>query len=76
MIKIKEIHERLVKNPDEYRDIRYLVSKRLFAVSASLYFLVTLFTVGGFYFRFLSLNTLSMLSYHLYSLVVIATVFF
>lgn len=76
MIKIKEIHAQLIKNPDEYRDIKYLVSKRIFAIVVSLYLLATLFTVGGFYFWFFSIHTLSMISYHLYSLVIIATIFF
>lgn len=76
MEKIKEILTRLRHNEQEYNTIRFSVAKRLFTLIASLYLLARLFTVGGFYFGGLTLTDLSLLTYHLYSLLVIATMFF
>lgn len=76
MSKIKEIQLRLQKNPIEYTSLRFLVAKQLFALSFTLYFLSYLFTVGGFYFWPFTLDTLAVIRYHLYSLLVVATVFF
>lgn len=77
MSKIKEIHSRLQKNPAEYNALRFLVAKQVFSLAFFLYFLSYLFTVGGFYFEpFFSLDNLAASRYHLYSLLIIATVFF
>lgn len=76
MSKIKEIQDRLLKNPEEYSSIRFLVSKQIFVINAALYFLVYLFTVGGFYFGPFTIDSLAIICYHLYSLVVISVAFF
>lgn len=76
MPKIKEIHDRIKKNPSEYTDIRFLVAQRIFITVAALYFLSFLFTVGGYYFPWFKLEALSMMTFHLYSFLVIATVWF
>lgn len=76
MPKIKEIHDRLIKNPSEYTNIRFLVAKRVFITIATLYFLSFLFTVWGYYFWFITIDTLSLITYHLYSLLIIGFVWF
>ena len=76
MSKIKEIHSVLTKNPSTYAHLRFLVSKQIFALSFSLYFLSYLFTIGGFYFGPLTVSHLTIITYHLYSLLVISTAFF
>lgn len=76
MSKIKEIQSRLLKNPSEFASIRFSVAKQIFAMSAALYFLVYLFTVGGFYFGPFSLDSLAILRYHFYSLLIISVAFF
>lgn len=76
MSKIKEIQERLTKNFWEYAKVRFVIAKQIFVFTVTLYFLSYLFTVGGFYLPFLSLDTLAKLTYHLYSLLVISTAFF
>lgn len=75
-MEIKEVFTRIKKTPSEYTDIRFAVAKRSFAFVASLYFLAYLFTVGGFYFGPFTLSDLSTATYHLYSLLVIATMWF
>lgn len=76
MSKIKEIHERLVKNPEEYASIRFSVARQIFSINVALYFLVYLFTVGGFYFWPITLDHLAVFRYHLYTLLIISVVFF
>lgn len=76
MPKIKEIHDRLIKNPAEYSGFSFLIAMRIFLLVAALYFFTRLMTVGGFYLPFLSLSGVSMLSYHLYSLLIIAMIWF
>ena len=76
MPKIKDIHERIHKNPSEYTNMRYLVAQRVFITVATLYFLSFLFTVGGYYFPWLSIETLSMITFHVYSFLIIAFVWF
>ncbi len=50
MGKIKDIHERLIKNPAEFTEIRLLVAKRTLAFFIAFYFVSLLFTIGGFSF--------------------------
>ncbi len=76
MEKIKDIYERLHKNPSEYTDMRFLVARRVFITIVTLYFTSLLFTIGGYYFLWFDLKILSMITFHLYSLLVIATVWF
>lgn len=76
MSKIKDIQDRLIKNPGEYSEITFLVAERVFLMVIALYFLAFLGTIGGFYLSWLSLSMLSMLSYHLYSLLIITSVWF
>lgn len=76
MSKIKEIQSRLEKNPTEYTYLRLLVAAQIFSTSFALYFLVFLFTIGGFYFWIFSVDTLAIIRYHLYSLLVLSTAFF
>ncbi len=76
MPKIKDIHERIHKNPAEYNDIRFLVARRMFITVVTLYFLSFLFTIGGYYLPWMSIETMSMLTFHLYSLLIVATVWF
>lgn len=45
MPKIKEITERLEKNPTEYTDIRFLMAKRTVAFFLMFYYLLFLFTI-------------------------------
>ena len=45
MSKIKDIYERIHKNPSEYTDMRFLVAKRVFITIAAMYFASFLFTV-------------------------------
>lgn len=66
MSKIKEIHTILTKNPSTYSHLRLLVTKQIFAISFSLYFLAYLFTIGGFYFGPFTLSNLATIQYHLY----------
>ena len=76
MSKIKELIEKIKKNGTEYNDLSLLISKRVWLIVASLYYLSFLFTVGGFYFGPFTLDYLSMITFHLYSILVIATAWF
>ena len=80
MLKIKDIRERLIKNPSEYLEIQLLVAKRTLAFSLLLYYVALLFTIGGFSFSFLgifvSLQFLSALTFHLYSVLAIVIAWF
>lgn len=46
MPKIKDIYDRLIKDPKEYSGFLFLVSQRLFVTIVTLYFLVFLSTIG------------------------------
>lgn len=76
MSKIKDIHDRLIKDPGEYSAFSFLVAKRVFLIVTTLYFFSLLMTIGGFYFSLISIEWISMISYHLYSLLLIAFVWF
>jgi hypothetical protein len=77
MIKIKDIHERLHKNPKEYTELRFLLARRVFVIIVAAYFTSLLFTVWGFYWwSILTIPVLSTFTYHLYSLVIIVSVWF
>jgi hypothetical protein len=76
MSKIKDILEKMKSTPREYHDLSLLIAKRIWLLIASLYYLSLLFTVGGFYYGPFSLDVLSLITYHLYSVLVIATVWF
>jgi hypothetical protein len=76
MSKIKEIRDRFAKDPKEYSILKFLIARRMFTFVVALYFMTVLFTIGGFYLPGLSIVTLSAAAYHLYSLVVIATIWF
>lgn len=45
MSKIKEIHDRLLKNSTEYTEIRLLIAKRTLAFFIAFYFTSLLFTI-------------------------------
>jgi hypothetical protein len=76
MVKIKDIRERLIKNPGEYIEMKLTVAKRTLALFLFLYYLSLLFTIGGFSFLFVSLDILSSLTFHLYSVLVIVMAWF
>lgn len=76
MPKIKDIVDKMKLNGNEYHDLSLLVSKRVWLVIAVIYYLSYLFTVGGFYFGPISLEYLAMATFHLYSILVIATAWF
>lgn len=76
MSKIKDIIEKMQSTPRDYHDLSLLVAKRVWLLIASLYYIAFLFTVGGFYFGPISLDQLSMITFHLYSILVIATAWF
>lgn len=64
------------QNPKEVIEMRFQFARYVFWIVVFLYFFVYLMNVGGFYTSFLSLDTLAILTYHLYSLLVIATFYF
>ncbi len=76
MSKIKDILEKMKASPREYHDLSLLVAKRVWLMIATLYYLSILFTVGGFYYGPITLVYLSMATFHLYSMLVIATAWF
>ena len=77
MIKIKDIHERVHKNPQEYNELRFLIARRIFIIIVAAYFTSLLFTIWGFYgWTIISIQTLSLITFHLYSLLIIVTVWF
>ena len=71
MPKIKEIQERLIKNADEYREIRLLTAKRTLSFFIMIYFMSFLFTIGGFSIGPLSLGVLAAITYHSFSILII-----
>lgn len=76
MPKIKDIIERLMKNPAEYTEIRLLVAKRTLAFFLAFYFVSLLFTIGGFTFFGLPLSFLAAITFHAYSILVIVLAWF
>jgi len=76
MMKIKDIHERIHKNPDELAYIELGVAKRIFALTASLYFTFFLATIGWFYLSWLSREMMSQITFHMYSIFVIVSLWF
>lgn len=76
MSKIKDIHERLIKNPKEYNELSFLVAKRVLAFTIAFYFTSFLFTVGGFSFGPFSLSILAHITFHAYSLLVVVVAWF
>lgn len=76
MSKIKDILEKMRTTGNDYHILRLLIAKRVWLIIVSLYYLSYLFTVGGYYFSFLSIEDLSMITFHLYSVLVIATMWF
>jgi hypothetical protein len=71
MSKIKEIRDRLLKNPAEYTEIRLLIAKRTLAFFIAFYFSAFLFAIGGFSFGPISLKVLSQISFHAYTTLII-----
>ncbi len=77
MAKIKDIYDRLKKDQKEYTELRFLIARRVFMVIVSMYFISLLFTIWGFYIGdIINLSLLSTISFHLYSILVIAVVWF
>ncbi|MDD2694115.1 MAG: hypothetical protein PHY14_04250 [Candidatus Gracilibacteria bacterium] len=80
MVKIKDIRERLTKNPQEYLEIKLVIAKRTLAFFVLAYYMTLLFTIAGFSFSvfgfFVSLEFLSNVSFHLYSVLVIVVSWF
>lgn len=76
MAKIKDIHERLLKNPKEYSELSFLVSKRILAFAMAFYFTSFLFTVGGYSFGPFSLSILAQVTFHAYSLLIVVVAWF
>lgn len=76
MPKIKDIMEKMKANGHEYYDLHLLIAKRVWLIIASLYYISYLFTVGGYYFWPISITQLSMFTFHLFSVLVIASVWF
>ena len=76
MLKIKDIIENMKLNGTAYHDLNLLISKRVWLTIATLYYFSYLFTVWGFYFGPISLEYIAMITFHLYSVLVIATAWF
>ena len=76
MPKIKDIHERLTKNPAEYNELSLLVAKRVLAFVIAFYFTSFLFTVGGFSFGPFSLSILAQITFHAYSMLILVVAWF
>ena len=76
MSKIKDIIEKMQATGNEYNDLHLLIAKRVWLIVASLYYLSYLFTVGGYYFGPITLDHLSMITFHLFSVLIIATTWF
>jgi hypothetical protein len=85
MSKIKEIIEKMGMRGISYPDAQLLVAKRVWLIIVSLYYLSVLFTVGGFYFTIsipgiephtVSIAELSLIQFHFYSVLIIATAWF
>lgn len=77
MAKIKDIYERLHKDTKEYTELRFLIARRIFIIVTTAYFISLLFTIGGFYIKdLITVPVWSTITYHLYSLLMIAFVWF
>ena len=85
MSKIKDIIEKMGMRGISYPDAQLLVAKRVWLIIVSLYYLSVLFTVGGFYFTIsipgftahtVSIAELSLIQFHLYSVLIVATAWF
>jgi hypothetical protein len=85
MSKIKDIIEKMGMRGISYPDAQLLISKRVWLIIVSLYYLSVLFTVGGFYFTIsipgiephtVSIAELSLVQFHLYSVLIVATAWF
>lgn len=76
MLKIKSILERMQNHPKEIIEMRFQFAKHIFWLVAFLYFFAYLMNVGGFYTSFLSLDTLAIAVYHLYSILIVVTFWF
>lgn len=70
-MKIKDIHDRLLKNPQEYIEINFSVAKRIVSFAIMLYFTSLLFTIGGFTFFGLDIGGLAALTQYLYTAMII-----
>ncbi len=76
MTKIKDIRDRLFKDPSEYTEIRLLIAKRTLAFFIALYYTFYLFTIGGFSFAWFDIATLSQITFHIYTVLVIMMAWF
>ena len=76
MVKIKDIRERLMKNPEEYLEIKLTIAKRTLAFFFFLYYTAFLFTVWGFSFFFVTIEMIAALTFHFYSILVIVMAWF
>ncbi len=76
MTKIKDIRERLFKDMSEYTEIRLLIAKRTLAFFIALYYTFFLFTIGGFTFLWIDIVTLSQITFHVYTILVIMMAWF
>lgn len=73
MSKIKDILDKMKTQGTPYYDLNLLIAKRIWLIVATLFYLSYLFTVGGFYFGPFSIDMMSKITFHLYSVFVIAT---
>lgn len=76
MSKIKDILEKIRANGNEYHELHLLITKRVWLIIVTLYYTSYLFTVGGYYFSFMTIDNLAMITFHLFSVLVIATAWF
>jgi uncharacterized membrane protein len=76
MPKIKDIHDRLIKNPVEYIEIRFSIAKRTLAFFLAFYYTIFLFTIGGFTFWPFDMAALSQIAFHTYTILVIMVAWF
>jgi hypothetical protein len=76
MTKIKDIRDRLFKDPNEYTEIRLLIAKRTLSFFIALYYVSFLFTIGGFSFYWFDIRTLSQITFHIYTVLVIMMAWF
>ena len=76
MTKIKDIRDRLFKDPSEYTEIRLLIAKRSLAFFIAFYYTSLLFTIGGYSFLWFDIATLSLITYHVYTILVIMMAWF
>ncbi|PID84419.1 hypothetical protein CSB09_01260 [Candidatus Gracilibacteria bacterium] len=76
MPKIKSILERIKQSPKEIIEMRFQFARYIFGIVVFAYFFVYLMNVGGFYWGYFTLDRLAIITYHLYSLVIITTFWF